>query len=490
MTIAVAKPPVRKTALGVLLLSGSNAFRLIVQFLLFPVLARLLSPADYGLMALAMPVVLFALTLGEGGMGPALVRSADPDGSVEATMTWIALATGLGCSGILVLGAPLIAKMLAHATIAPVLIWLAPIMVLSSICSVPSARIQKRGATWIFALGDVTSTVAGAAAALFGALTGWAVWSLVAQQLVVWTVKLAVMIGFAGRRSPGKPGREAFRYLFLHGPPLVGANLLSLFSASIDTMLIGRLLGVDQLGFYALAYQVVRIPETVLTGPIFVSFLPAIARLEGDRQATARLFVTTLRMMLGVAAPMMMGLTLTADLAVALLLGPRWFGTAPLIMALAPSAIIQTLGWLSMALLIGRGRSGLQFRLALLNAALTLTGVIAGSFFGIFGVAAGVSLAVTVGNIVCLIAAIREVDLSVRALFVELSPVLAAVAIMVFGTAGLRFLLPADLSVLPAMVLVSGAGVLLYGGAMRILAPDTITAALAPFRRSSRSLAG
>lgn len=481
---ADANPASQRAALGVLLLSGSNAFRLGVQFLLFPVLARLLTPADYGLMALAMPVVLFALTLGEGGMGPALVRSADPDGSVEATMFWVALATGGGCAAILLLGAPLIADALAHAAIAPVLAWLAPILVFSSVCSVPSARIQKRGATWMFALGDVASTVSGAAVALYGALTGWHVWSLVAQQLVVWTVKLMVLLGLAGRRTRGKPGREAFRYLFQHGPPLVGANLLTLFSATIDTVLIGRLLGVELLGFYSLAYQIVRIPEAVLSGPIYVSFLPAIARMEGDRQAAARLFVTTLRLMLSVSAPMMMGLALTADLAVGLLLGPRWHASASLIMVLAPSAIIQTLGWLSMALLIGRGRSGLQFRLALLNAALTLTGVVTGSFFGILGVATGVALAVVTGSVVCLGAAIRDVHVPLRTLAVALIPVLAAAAIMVCGTACVRLLLPASLPVLPSLAVAAGAGVLLYGSSMRILAPDMVTAALAPFRRS------
>jgi PST family polysaccharide transporter len=487
MTLAVEAQPARKAVFGVLLLSGSNAFRLGVQFLLFPILARLLTPADYGIMALAMPVVLFAMTLGEGGMGPALVRSPDPDGSVEATMFWTALATGIGCASILLLAAPLIAGALSHAAIAPVLSWLAPIMVLSAMCSVPSARIQKRGATWIFALGDVASTVTGGAVALYGALTGWQVWSLVAQQLVLWIVKFAVLLGFAGSRGHGRPGREAFRYLWLHGPPLVGANLLTLFSASIDTMLIGRLLGVAPLGFYALAYQIVRIPEAVLTGPIYVSFLPAIARLDGDSPAAARLFLSTLRMMLGVAAPMMLGLTLTADLAVSLVLGPRWFGTAPLIMVLAPSAIVQTLGYLATALLIGRGRSGLQFRLALLNAFLTLAGVVAGSFFGIFGVAIGVAVAVAAGSMIALAAGMREVNISLRRLASALSPVLAAVAIMVCGTGGLRLLLPATLPVVPSLILVAGAGVLLYAGAMRLLAPETVTAALAPFRRPSLS---
>jgi PST family polysaccharide transporter len=478
--------PERKAAIGVLLLSGSNAFRLAVQFLLFPVLARLLSPADYGLIALAMPVVMFALTLGEGGMGPALVRARDPNGDVEVTMFWTALATGIACAAILLVSAPLIAQILSHAAIAPVLMWLAPVLVLSAVSSVPSVRILKSGATWIFAVGDVASTVAGAAAALYCALSGWGVWSLVAQQLVVWSIKVAVLTGFAGIRVHGTPRASAFRYLAGHGAPLVGSNLLTLLSNAIDAVLIGRLLGVQILGFYALAYQIVRIPESVLNGPVFVSFLPAVARLEGDRPAVARLFVDALRMMLSVSAPLMLGVALTADLSVAVLLGPKWHRTAPLLMLLAPPAIAQTFGWLSRALLLGLGRSGSQFGLAALNVALTLGGVLAGAPFGIFGITAGVALSVIVASLAYLVAAMRETRVTVGMLVSALAPTLAATLVMACGVVGLRLALPPGVDTLTRLGLCAGAGILLYAGAMRILAPRILAAAIAPFWRRVR----
>ena len=280
---APSLPPPRRAAFGVLLLSGSNAFRLAVQFILFPVLARLLSPGDYGLMGLAMPVVLFALTLGEGGMGPALLRAADPQGRVESTMFWTALATGGLCAAGLLVAAPLLAVGLGNARITLVLVWLAPVMLLSALSSVPSVRIQRRGASWIFATGDVASSLTGAAAALAAALGGWGVWSLVAQQLVIWTVKLAVLFPLAGNRIGGRPCPAALRYLLRHGTPLVGGNLLNLFSISVDALLIGRILGIKQLGYYVLAFQIVRIPEAILNGPVFLTFLPAIVRLDMDR---------------------------------------------------------------------------------------------------------------------------------------------------------------------------------------------------------------
>ncbi len=472
-----------RTAFSVLLLSASNTFRLLVQFLLFPVLARLLVPADYGLIGLAMPMVLLALTLGEGGMGPALLRAPDPDGGIESTMVWAALGTGIFCAAVLLLAAPLVASLLANTRITPVLMWLAPVMVLSALSSVPSVRIQKRGATWIFAVGDVASTVTGAATALAMALTGWGVWSLVAQQLMVWSVKLAVLLGLAGNRIPGRPNAQALLYLCRHGPPMVGANLLNLFAISIDALLIGRILGITPLGFYVLAFQIVRIPEAVLNGPVFVSFLPAVVRLDMDDVAGAKLFLSAMRMMLSIAAPLMLGLALTAYLAVPFVLGARWHPAVVLLLLLAPPAIAQTIGWLARALLVGRGRSGLQFHLALLNAALTLAGVLGGVAFGLTGVAAGVGLAVLAGNAAYIAAAMVEVRISVGALGLAAAPVLAASAIMCLGVTILRLTLPAGLAPLWQLLLQAGWGGFLYTGMIWVFAPDLTNAATTLLRR-------
>ena len=128
-------------------------------------------------------------------------------------------------------------------------------------------------------------------------------------------------------------------------------------------------------------------------------------------------------------------------------------------------------------LLLRRGRSALRFRLTLLSAALTLPGVLAGAPFGILGIAAGFGIAVIIGGLSYLAAAMREVRVGVRTLVVALAPTLTAATIMACGLAGLCRLLPEDLPVLVQLALAAGAGMLLYTSAMRVLAPDTLTAA-------------
>jgi PST family polysaccharide transporter len=360
--------------------------------------------------------------------------------------------------------------------------WLAPIMILSALSSVPSVRIQRSGASWIFATGDIASSLTGAAAALGCALSGLGVWSLVVQQLVIWTVKLGVLFPLAGNRIAARPCPDALRYLLRHGTPLVGANLLNLFAISVDALLIGRFLGITQLGFYVLAFQIVRIPEAILNGPVFLAFLPAIVRLDMDRAAAAHLFLKAIRVMLTISAPLMLGLTLTAGLALPLLLGARWHPAILLLMLLAPPAIAQTLGWLARALLVGRGRSGLQLHLALLNAGLTVAGVLGGLPFGIRGIAVGVGLSVVLGNLAYIVAAMAELHLAPRLLARATQAPLAGAGLMVAGVALLRLLLPPSCPLLAALLLCAGLGVALYGSAIWLLAPDLLGAVFARHR--------
>nr|WP_232474573.1 oligosaccharide flippase family protein [Roseomonas rubea] len=472
----------RGLAFGVLALSAANAFRFIIQFLLFPVLARLLSPAEFGLVALAMPVVLVVMMMGEGGMGHAVVRASDPLGEVEATMFLTALANGTLLALFLFVAAPWIAYALSHEDITPLLRWLAPTLVLGALCSVPSARAQKAGTTWIFAVGEIAATTAGAAAALYGALDGWGAWSLVAQQLVFWTVKTITLLSLAGAVLRARPSCGALGYLLRHGTPMLGTNLLALVSRSADCLIVGRFLGAEQVGLYSLAVQIVRMPEAVLVGPAFVSFLPAIVRLEADRPAAARLFTTTIRMMLTLATPMMLGLALVADLAVALLLGPHWAGTTPVLMLLAPAATMQAIGWLSMAVLLGRGRSGLQFRVALIGTTLTLAGLLMGVGYGLTGVAAGIAAATVAGNGVYLATAMRELRLKPGELAAAIWPPLAAAVVMAGGVVALRSLLP-GIGAVPTMTLAIIGGALLYVGSLTVLAPGPLAADIRRFRR-------
>jgi PST family polysaccharide transporter len=420
----------RKLITGTAAIAAANLLRVGLQFCLLPVLARLLGPEAYGLVALAMPVVLLAMLIGDAGLGSTLVRASDPDGRLEATVFWASTGVGVALTAGLALAAPLIAAGLTEPPLAPVLRALAPVLLLSALCTVPAARLQRAGRFSAFALGDVASTVAGMAVALWGATHGWGAWSLVAQQLVLWGVKFAS--GAVLSRLPVSI-RFSASLLGPHvrfGLALLGANLVSFAARYADALLVGSVIGVKAVGIYALAVQFMRVPEVVLSGPVYTSVFPTVAATAEDRERVAGLWVSTLRVMLILALPAMVGLALTAQSAVELFLGPKWGGLAPVLAVLAPVGAVFCLAPVNAAVLVGLGRSDVQFRVSSLITALYLAGVGLGLPFGVEGVAVGCAAGGLVAMIPSFLVTARTVGVARPGLSRALLPPAAATAAM------------------------------------------------------------
>jgi PST family polysaccharide transporter len=300
---------------------------------------------------------------------------------------WASGGIGLALAGVLALAAPLLAAVLTESSVAPVLRALSPVLLLAALCTVPAARLQKQGRFAAFALSDVASTLVGMGVALWGATHGWGAWSLVAQQVVLWTVKF--LAGAALSRLPlptgFRPGLLAPHARF--GLSLMGANLVTFAMRNLDGLLVGAVAGVKALGLYAMAVQFMRVPEMVLSGPVYTSLFPTVAASAEDRATIARLWVGAIRVMVMIAAPAMVGLAMVAAPAADLFLGPRWTGLAAVLSVLAPAGALLCLLPINAAVLVGLGRSDVQLRLSGLITGLYLTGVALGLPFGVQGVA-------------------------------------------------------------------------------------------------------
>lgn len=383
----------RRAFFGSLALAGANFGRIALQMAIIPILARLLGPEAVGILALAMPFVLLANLLADAGMGAALVRRADPSPMLESTVFWMSGAVGAALAGLLCLIAPLAAGLLHQPAIAGVLIALSPILVLSSSLSVANARISRGRRFHLYAFGDLLSVSLSIGAAIAAALIGLGAWSLVIQQLTLWTVKCAWIIPASGFRPTLAVRPALVRDLLGFGLNNVGANIADFIGKSVPALVVGASLGVVAAGKYALAYQLVRIPELVVSGPLMLATFTAVSALAIDGADPGETIARTLRLTVIVLAPLFCGLTLTADLIVGLFLGGRWQGAGPVLAALAPAGFFLCIYSLIGAALMGLGRSDLQFRLAFACGLTMLLGALVGAMSGLPGAALGVSLA-------------------------------------------------------------------------------------------------
>ena len=243
----------------------------------------------------------------------------------------------------------------------------------------------------VFAAADTGAGVIAAAAAIAAGAAGWGAWSLVAQQLVLWMVKAAWVISATRFRPRLVFDFAAARPHLSFGLHTAAANVADFLGKSAPALIIGAFLGVKAVGHYSMASQIIRIPDALVSGPVYLAIFAAISARAQELEAAGRLTMRALRGIAVGIAPMFFGLAVIADLAVKLCLGHKWLGTIEVLVLLTPAGFLICLYSIVVAALLGLGRSAEQFHLTVLTGLVMNAGVCIGARFGAAGAAAGLS---------------------------------------------------------------------------------------------------
>jgi PST family polysaccharide transporter len=456
----------RRVFSGALMLAAANVAKIAVQVLMLPILARILGPEAYGVIGVALPFVMFANMLCDGGMSAALARDLSPSHTVESTIFWLSTALGVALSLIICAAAAPLAQLFHEPSLAPILAVMTIVLVLSSSLSVPNARITRTRRFSVFAIGEVAATLIGVAVALTAAARGFGAWSLVLQQLAFWIIKVAYLVPASGFRPTFECSPAVARPYLRFGLHMVGANFGDFLNRNIPILTIGGLLGTVSAGHYSLAAQLTRIPEMVVSGSLFLPLFTAASRAQAAAAPLNIMARRTLSLAFTVLAPVFCGLVLTADLLTHVLLGPKWIGTEALLQVVAPGSFLICMFMLVAAILQGVGRADVQFRLSMACAVLVLVGVVAGAQFGSAATAAGgISVALAVAAAFYLRALSRELQAPLLELVADLAPPAGATLVMAGAVLGLRQVAEAW----PAWLQLGGAvaaGVVSYAAAL------------------------
>jgi len=383
---------IRRIAQGTALIGCINVVRLFVQFFSIPVLARLLAPADYGLAAMAMPVILLLMMIADAGLGNSLVRTGATDGPAWHTCFW--LSSGLGCvvSIGVVLIAPLVGVLPNEPPLVPVLMALAAVVPLQTCTIVPGAALQKQARFGTIAATEITAIGASIGTAVACAVAGLGVWALVWQQIVFYAVRFALTLAL----SPYRP-----RLVFAHGDAwehlifgrnLLGVSLVSSASRSLENLVIGRVYGPAPVGVYSMAFQFARLPFMLVTGPLQFALYPHVAALREDTAKLTSLLLLITRVLAMVVLPAVGLVAAASEPIFHLLLSQKWGQAAPLFVLIAPAASLQPVTAVLGTFLMALGRTDVQMRLAVRFAAVWLVGLMLSVWYGIEAVAAAYSV--------------------------------------------------------------------------------------------------
>jgi teichuronic acid exporter len=359
------------------------------------VIARLLAPEDYGLVAMATVLTGFLEVISDLGLGSALVQSRDlTKREVEATMG-ATCVLGVGAALLLAASAPLWAHVQGDPRIVGIVQALALGVLLTVVANVPYSMLHRRLAFGLVARAQFVRGLLTALATLGGALVLQSHWALVGGYLVG-KAAFTVMLIWAEPVRLRMPGPDTSVGRFLRfGGVLTADRILNYARTNIDVALVGALLGTRMVGIYVMAIALARLPLEKLGSAFEPVAYPTFARLRDDLPELRRFFLGLSLGTMAIALPACLGLIVTAELLVPTVIGTQWLAVVrPLQVAAAVTPLAFHLGIVS-ALFNARGRVDLNLRITTLTSALTIAAVLAGVRFGIVGVAAASGLAFT-----------------------------------------------------------------------------------------------
>jgi PST family polysaccharide transporter len=398
--VATEKRHATRTLVGALWILGSGIMSTLLKFGVIAVLARLLTPAEFGIVAATAVIVQLLQALSYLGIGPALIQRPELTRAHIATGQTISVAIGLVLGGGVVLVAPLVADAFQAPDVAQPLRYMAFILLACGHAVVPQALLQRNMRFDILAISEAASFLIGyGLVSVVGAALGFGIWALVAamtaqeslRTLMLLIARPPVRFAFETR-----PARDLLRF----GVSLSASSAIHHGIKQIDTLVIMRGLDAVALGLYNRVGSVTFQPINQLSNSLSSVLFPAMAKVQNDLERFNNGYCRSLGIFLLGLTSFGAATSVLAPEVIAVALGSQWFAAIPIMKVIALGMSIRGTTRLIGAAFRARGRANLLLVLQLEFLCVTLAASLGGIQFGLFGIATGISLAALVHFIV------------------------------------------------------------------------------------------
>jgi lipopolysaccharide exporter len=433
------------SALGWLYLTQYSGKLLV--FLSVAILARLLSPEDFALVAIALALIVFVDSL-EVGVGSALIyldrRESDSNASTAFTLH---LLSAIVAAAAFAVAAPWIASWYDDERLRWIITLLALNLVIRALGQTHENLLRRdlnfRARLWPELGNGVTKGVGSVVLALGGA----GVWALVVGQLAggaVRTVLLWIKVPFRPHFDIGRGGRA--KRLLGYGLPLMLGAVIESVAINADYLVIGSMLGVTALGFYVVAYRIPQLIFDDALGQIHHALFPYYSRSREHGADTGGRYFSTIRLVSLVTVPFVVPLAVLAEPAIRLVFGPQWNESAAILPGLAIGAAVLAIGGVVGDLFKARGRQHVIPLMGLAYLVLWIPALLVIAPYGTVAVAWGTAVMATLWSLGVWACAHRILGTGLRFHLAAVGPALAAAAVGTVVAVACLIALPAQLA--------------------------------------------
>lgn len=444
------------------------AGRLVTQgsrFLVSVILARLLSPEAFGVVAVAMTTIVALEIVKDLGTGAALIQRPDVDQRLLSSVFFLNVLAGFLAAGLMAFGAPVIAAVFDTPGATPVVRAFALVLAVGGLTQVHHALLRRRmrfgGVAAVEMAGALTNGVVSIALALLGL----GVWSMVWGNLAGVVVGSVVAWVASGWHPSARFRGADLRAIAGFSLNTAAFNVTTFALENTDKILVGRWLGTAPLGVYTLAQRTISYPLESISRVLMQVLFPAFARAQDDDELLRKGYSRAAGAVAFVTLPVMVGAAVTADPLVRAVLGPRWTELIPLLWFMAPAGALGALLSCVNTLYSAKGRADWMLRWGLASGALTLAAFAVGLQWGLQGLAVAYLAIMVVQVPVGYAIVLRLIDMPLRAMARVLAPYVAMTAAMALAAgATVRVVAAAGQGSWAQLTAAVVVGVLVYGG--------------------------
>lgn len=378
-----------KTSAGVLWAFAERIGMQVVGFVVSVILARLLTPSDYGVIGMLTVFLSISQMFIDCGFGSALIRKKERTEEDFATVFWYNLGISCFCYLILFLAAPLIADFYSMPILKSVLRVVGLNLIIHALYTIQVTRLTALVNFSLQAKITVSSNLVSGCIGITLAYCGYGVWALVGQ-----TMSAAVFSGimywlFTGWRPRFLFSKKFFRELFGFGSKIMAAGFLHTIYMNISPLIIGRKFSAADLGYYSRGDSLAALPGGIFQSTLGRVIFPVLSSIQDDEARLQRTYNKYLRIITSLVAPSMLLLAACAEPLIMLLIGEKWLPCVPYLQLLAIAWVCDPIILVNLNILYVKGRSDVVLKLEIIKKIIAILIVVIAVQYGVIWLCVG-----------------------------------------------------------------------------------------------------
>lgn len=417
---------IRKVILGGFFWSVINQVSVTITTLVITgVLARLISPSDFGIIAMVTLAIGFLNVIKDFGFGAALIQKKEVADDEYSTVFWINIIIGVVLTAIVFFISPYIGKFFNEPKVELTTKILSFTFIINSIGIVWNNKLIKSVSFSQLFYGSFVSTIVSGIIAITIAYKGYGIWALVVQTYVQLALNTYINYFHVKWLPTLTVKKHHVKSLVKFGLPLLADQSINFWVRNVDNLLVGRILGEAPLAYYSKAYSLMLLPVRQLTGTLTKVLFPSFSMIQDDRTRIANIYLKISRIIAFVAFPVMIAVSLMAEPLILIIYGPQWRPAIPIFKILSILGMFQAIAALSGDIYLSLGETKLMFYVGLFSKAVMICGIVVGIYAGgIMGMVYGYCIASSIGFFPEMYFIARLINLKLKDVMLNIAPYL------------------------------------------------------------------